>query len=99
MDDLISLLGPPSIDLEKCMRLGSDGKEVPNGNVDIILHISCLYTAATLAPSMVCAMVFMLWQREYRLDVMAVGSIDECGRVSGYPSMDHNYIMAAHDGG
>ena len=71
LDALTDLMGmPPYIDFKRCIRLRPDpahpGKTIAvagNAAMDITMHVPPYYSAFFLAPSMVVAIVMMLWRQ------------------------------------
>ena len=96
MNALIQVLGKPRIDLLRCLRLRESGTDMTkDGHVDIILHVPPHFSASFLAPSMVIAIVLMLWRRPYARGCSVVGSFDTYGRLTGYPCLSAPYIEEA----
>ena len=85
----------PRIDLLRCIRLREDGSEMEGSYVDIVLHVPPHYSAAFLAPSMVIAIMVMLWRLPPLRGWSVVGTFDTAGRLTGYPRLDHLYLSEA----
>ena len=95
MSELEEFLGKPRIDLVRLVRLREDGSVMKDGAVDIALYIPEHVSAAYLAPSMVMALVFMLWRLPPRTRWSFVGGFAYSGRLSGYPNLGKSYIDRA----
>ena len=93
LEELEGLLGNPRVDLEKLVRLREDGSQIDD--VDVVLHIPSQVSATFLAPSMVIAIINMLWRRPSCHGWSFVGSFDTEGRLSGYPLLVAEYIEEA----
>ena len=109
LDALTDLMGmPPYIDFNECIRLRPDpahpGKAIPaadNAAVDIIMHVPPYYSAFFLAPSMVVAIVMMLWRQpcEALRTWSVVGGLHDDEPLHGYPKLDDRYISEADETG
>ena len=97
MSELEEFLGKPRIDLVRLVRMREDGSVMKDGAVDVVLHIPVHVSAAYLAPSMVMALVFMLWRLPPRPGWSFVGSFSLDGRIVGYPNLDKSYLDQASE--
>ena len=103
LDALTQLMGkPPYIDFNRNVRLRQDphhpDKAVADkADVDIILHVPPYITAFFLAPSMVIAIVMMLWRQpcDKLRSWSAFGSLDLMGQLYGYPELTPYYMKSA----
>lgn len=100
LDVVQELVGkPPYIDFLNNTRLHQDGRTPGdpikgNCHVNVFLHVPPHASAFFLAPSMVIAIVMMVWRlpSEKLKTWSAVGSFDLMGRLHGYPDLGDTYV-------
>jgi len=82
-----------------CFAQRRDGtwKVQRDGCMDIILHVPLDAPAAYLAPSMVMAIINMVWRRPHTMGCSVVGTFDRKGTLEGYPTLNQNYLIHAEE--
>lgn len=69
-------------------------------HVDVILHVPPHVNATYLQPSMIIAIIMMAWRMQVKLaSCSVVGTLDDEGRVVGYPELDRYYLAQVMDWG
>lgn len=88
----------PYIDVVHKARRNAKG-EIMNGawsNVDILLHVPGYSNASFLAPSMVFALLSMMWRKPPLVKWSFVGGLGPYDRkLVGYPELKHTYLDGA----
>ena len=95
LERLTTLLGTPSIDFEKRVRLNSYGKPIKDGAVDIILRVPPYFDSALFAASMVMAIITMIWRKPSLRDWSVAGTVRPDGMLIGFPIADELYLEEA----
>lgn len=85
---LVHKLGLPYIDMDAMRNLGGDP-------VDIVLHVPPTYDATFLAPSMVLALIAVLWRLPPLRGWSAAGGLDISGNIVDYPKLGYYYVKEA----
>lgn len=98
LEEIKAYMGQPYIDLEELViRLPTTSKtkteEGRGPDVDVILHVPPYANASYLQPSMIIAIVMVVWRKKVNFyDWSVVGHLDGEGRVFGYPQVDRYYL-------